>query len=81
MPINNTYLQMLSMLKQGANPQQLVMSMLQNNVQGNPMLQNLLSLAQRNDTRGIEQIARNIAKEKGMDFDKEFNTFRNNLGL
>ena len=29
----------------------------------------------------IENIARNLCKERGVDFDKEFNSFRQNLGL
>ena len=42
---------------------------------------NLISLARSGDQRGIEQIARNIAAQRGMDFDKEFNAFRKKYGL
>ena len=45
------------------------------------MMNNLLQLAQNGKGVEIEQIARNIMKEKGLDFDKEFNSFKNNLGL
>ena len=42
---------------------------------------NLLSLAKQNRSADIEQIARNICKQSGKDFDKEFNAFKQMLGL
>jgi len=38
-------------------------------------------LAQQGQIAEIEKIARNICKEKGVDFDQEFNNFRRNMGL
>lgn len=73
--------QMMSLVKSG-NPQQMVMSMLEQNAnQGNVIAANLMQLAKQGNTREIEQIARNIAKEKGIDFDKEFNSFKQTFGL
>lgn len=77
----NPMMFLISMLKNGANPQQLALSMLQQQAGNNPMMNNLLQLAQNGKGVEIEQIARNIMKEKGLDFDKEFNSFKNNLGL
>lgn len=74
MPINGY--QLIQMIKSGGNPQQLVMSVLNQRAQENPMFANMLKLANTNDTKGLEQIARNLAKERGMDFDKEFANFR-----
>jgi len=74
MPINGY--QLIQMIKSGGNPQQLVMSVLNQRAQENPMFANMLKLANTNDTEGLEQIARNLAKERGMDFDKEFANFR-----
>ena len=48
----------------------------QNMANGNPIAGNLIQMINSNDSRGIEQVARNIAKEKGIDFDKEFNSFK-----
>jgi hypothetical protein len=45
------------------------------------MGENLLNLAQSHDEASIEKIARNICAQKGLDFDKEFTAFKNNLGL
>ena len=42
---------------------------------------NLLNLAKGNKTAEIEQIARNIAQSRGIDFEKEFNAFKQALGI
>ena len=72
--------QMIQMLK-GGNPQSFVFQMLEQNAQNNPFFANILQLAKNNKTNEIEQIAVNMCKEKGIDFNKEFNSFKNNLGL
>jgi hypothetical protein len=41
----------------------------------------MLSLAQSGNTQEIEKIARNVAQEKGLDFDTEFNSFKQKFGL
>ena len=71
-------MQFIALLKNG-NPQQTMINMLSQMSNGNPVLSNLLQLAKAGDTKSIEQVARNIVKEKGMDFDKEFQNFKQNL--
>lgn len=73
--------QFMSMLKQGYNPQQIVMNVLQNQMGGTPMGNNLIKLAQSGNTAEIEKIARNLASQQGIDFDKEFKAFRQQFGL
>jgi hypothetical protein len=41
-----------------------------------PLETNLLNLAKQGKTKEIEQIARNLSAERGIDFDKEFEAFR-----
>lgn len=66
----------IKVIKQG-NPQAFVMNILQQDAQkGNSIAVNLIQMINSGDSRGIEQVARNIAKEKGIDFDKEFNSFK-----
>lgn len=72
---------LIQMIKSGNNPQQLMLNVLQQRMGNTPMGENLLALAQGDDTAAIEQIARNICKQQGKDFDKEFNAFKNALGL
>lgn len=69
-------MQLIMMIKQGQNPQQLMMNILETQMQDTPLGANLLNLARNNNTAGIEQIARNLAAQKGIDFDKEFNAFK-----
>ena len=74
-------LQLIGMIKNGGNPQQLMMNMLQNMGGNNPMVGNVLKMAQNGDTKQLETFARNICKEKGVSFDDEFAKFRQQYGL
>lgn len=55
------------------NPKQFVMNMLKQSQ--NPMAIQLMQMAKNGNTNQIEQFARNICKEHGMDFDKQFAEF------
>lgn len=78
-PVNP--MQLVAMIKNGKNPEQLLMSIMQNNMKGNPMMQNIFELMQNRNYQGIENVARNLAKQRGIDFDKEFADFKKSLGL
>lgn len=77
--MNNPIQQMMQMVKNGQNPQQLILNFLQN--QSSPMGQNLFALAQARNTTQLETIARNMCAEKGLDFETEFTNFKKSLGL
>ena len=73
-------MQMLQMLmKKGNNPQQMAEQMMQSMGGNNPMLSNLMQMAKGGNNQNIEQFARNIMKEQGRDFDKEFSSFLSNF--
>lgn len=74
-------MQFIQMMKNGQNPQQLMMNFLEAEMKGTPMGENLLTLAKNNDSTGIEKIVRNIYAQRGLDFDKEFMAFKQLLGL
>ena len=74
------YIKLIQAIKQGANPQQLIMSVLEGQMANTPMGKNLLQLVKENKTSEIEKIARNICAQKGIDFDKEFASFKQSLG-
>ena len=80
MPTNPNFVNFINMIKKG-NPQQNMLNIVQERAQNNPMFANMLSLAQSGNTQEIENIARNVAKEKGLDFDREFNSFKQKFGL
>ena len=50
-----------------------------NSFMTNPMFSQLVEMANNGDSKGVENFARNLLKERGMDFDKEFAKFRNNF--
>jgi len=81
MTSNMNPMQMMQFLRNGGNPQQFVMGMLEKQSSNNPMAANLLNLAKENRTGDIEQIARNMLKEQGKDYDKEFANFKQMFGL
>lgn len=63
----------MEFLKTIKNPQKFAMDMMKQN--SNPMMKNLMEMVQSGNTKQIEQFARNICKERGMDFDKSFAEF------
>lgn len=81
MSTNPNIMQFVQLVRMQKNPRQMVMNILQQQSSNNPIVSNLLQMAQSGDTKGIEQVARNIMQEKGLDFDAEFNNFKRNLGF
>lgn len=74
-------MQLITMIKNGNNPQQLIMSLLEDSMPNNPIAQNVMELAKNGRGADIEKIARNLCAQRGIDFDTEFNSFKNHLGL
>lgn len=68
-------------IKNGQNPQQLMMTILQNNMGGTPLGDNLINLVKNGRGDEIEQVVRNLTKQRGIDFDTEFPKFVQTLGL
>ena len=73
----NNSINIIKMMIGKGNPKEMVMNMLKNN--SNPVFANLIDMANKGDTKGVENFARNIMKEKGMDYDKQFSEFMNNF--
>lgn len=68
-----------SFMQQQVNPQQLLMNFMQQRNSNNPMINNLINMAQKGNVAEVEKFARNIYKEQGRDFDKEFSAFMQNF--
>lgn len=73
-------LQLVGMMK-GGNPQQVLMNFMQQNSGNNPILNNVMNMVQKGDQQGVEQLARNLMKEKGIDADQAVSQLRNQLGM
>lgn len=57
----NPMMQLVSMMKSGGNPQQLLMSMAQNN----PQVQQVMQMVQGKSSAELRQMAQNIAAQRG----------------
>lgn len=69
-------------LMRSGNPQQFLQQVMNNSqMMQNPMIKNTVQMAQNGDTKGIEQLARNLCKEKGINADDMFNQMKNNFGM
>ena len=73
----NNPLQFMSMLKSIKNPKEAVISMVKSN--NNPMIKNLVEMAENGNSKGVEDFARNLYAQQGRDFDKEFGEFMKNF--
>lgn len=73
-------MQLIQMLK-GGNPQQMLMGMLNQQAGNNPMMKNVLNMVQNKDAAGIEQLARNLAHEKGIDADQAVSQLKQQFGM
>lgn len=67
----NNPIQLLKVLmSKNKNPQEIAMQLIGNN--NNSVVNNLITMAKNGDKKGIENFARNIFREQGRDFDKEY---------
>ena len=61
------------------NPEPFMRQIMQSpQFQNNPMAQNVIEMRDKNDVQGLEQMARNVCKEKGMDFDGLYSQLKQN---
>ena len=64
------------------NPQAFMNQIIGNQqMMNNPMIKNTVNMAQRGDMKGIEQMARNLCKEKGLNADEIFNQFKSKMNM
>ena len=70
--------QMLGAMK---NPQAFIQQMINNSqIMQNPMAKNAMEMAQNGNTQGVEQMARNLCREKGLNADDVFNQIKSRFG-
>lgn len=58
-------------MTKGLTPKGIVKSMVGNN----PIFNNLIDMAEKGDSQGVETFARNILKERNLNFDEELKKF------
>jgi hypothetical protein len=64
-----------------AGPKQFIQQMMGNNqMMSNPIMKNALGMVQSGNMKGVEQMARNLCKEKGLNADEVFNQVKGKFG-
>ena len=72
-------MQMLQVMK---NPQKFLQQMMGNRqMMSNPIIKNALGMVQSGDAKGIEKLARNLCKEKGIEVDDFVSQIKQNIGI
>lgn len=61
------------MIKAMKNPQEAIIDMVGDN--NNTILKNAVEMAKNGNNDGVMKLAENLCKEKGINFEKEFNKF------
>lgn len=64
------------------NPQQFLQQIMNNNqVNQNPMAKNALEMFQKGDSKGLEELARNLCTEKGVKPEDVFKQIKSQFGM
>ena len=73
--------QLMGMLRNGGNPKATLMNMLRQNAGQNPMINNALGMMEKGDTAGVENMVKNLCKEKGLDPNEVMKATKNMFGM
>ena len=73
----------IAMLMQAVkNPQQSIQQMMANSqAMQNPMIKNAIEMYQKGDKDGVNKLAQNICKEKGVSFEEMAQKIKSQFGL
>ena len=58
-----------------------MINLLRQQTGNNPVLNNALNMAEKGDMKGVEQLARNLCKERNIDVDTALGQIRNQFGM
>ena len=63
------------------NFQQMIMNMAKSRMGNNPVLKNAIQMAEKGDSAGLENLARNLCKENNIDVDQAINQVKSQFGI
>lgn len=72
---------MLMHMLRGGNPQQAIMNAMRNQAGQNPVLNNALDMAEKQDAKGLEQLARNLCESNGVNADDMVKQIKSQFGM
>ena len=73
-------MQIMQMLR-GGSPQQAIMNAMRNQAGQNPVLNNALDMAEKQDAKGLEQLARNLCDSNGVNADDMVKQIKSQFGM
>ena len=73
----------MAMLMQAVkNPQQFIQQMMGNSqAMQNPMIKNAIEMYQKGDRQGVNELAQNLCKEKGVSFEEMAQKIKSQFGM
>lgn len=74
-------MQIMQMMKNGGNPQQMLMNMMKQQAGSNPIMNNALQMMEKGDNAGLENLARNLCRERNINPDDAFNQIKGQFGI
>lgn len=63
------------------NIQQMIANMAKSRMGNNPVIKNAIQMAEKGDSAGLENLARNLCKENNIDVDKAINQVKSQFGI
>ena len=73
-------MQIMQMIR-GGNPQQAIMNAMRSQAGQNPVLNNALDMAEKQDAKGLEQLARNLCESNGVNADDMVKQIKSQFGM
>lgn len=74
-------MQLIQAIRSGRNPQQSIINIMKQQAGNNPALGNAINMMEKGDNAGIEKLARNLCKEKGINPDEMLSKVQNQFGI
>ena len=74
-------MQLMQMMRSGGNPQQALITMMKRQAGNNPVMNNAIQMMEKGDSAGVEQLARNLCKEKNLNPDDVLSQIKTQFGI
>nr|DAG63663.1 MAG TPA: hypothetical protein [Caudoviricetes sp.] len=74
-------MQLMQMMRSGENPQQALITMMKRQAGNNPVMNNAIQMMEKGDSAGVEQLARNLCKEKNLNPDDVLSQIKTQFGM
>lgn len=72
---------MIMQMLKGGSPQNAVVDMMRKQAGDNPVLNNAINMAEKQDSKGLEQLARNLCESNGVNADDMVKQIKSQFGM